>query len=234
MRRSPTYIHERPTWPDFSWDTDALATPLAAARHSQGRLLGRMESLGFDLCTSRREPDPSSPATSSSPRQSKVKSSTQQEVRSSILVELGIDAAGLPRAGREVEGVVEMMLDATRRFAAPLSRERLFGWHASLFPTGRSGMHRITVGAWRTKESGAMQVISGPLGREKVHFEAPAADRLETEMARFIDWFNAPSGTDPVLRAGIAHFWFVTIHPFEDGNGRIARAIADMALARTA
>ena len=234
MRRSTPYIRERPTWPTFSWDADALATPLAAARHSQGRLLGRIESLDFELRAEASLSVLTSDVVKSSAIEGEVLN--PQEVRSSIARRLGIDAAGLPRASREVEGVVEMMLDATCRFAAPLSRERLFGWHASLFPTGRSGMHRITVGAWRTKESGAMQVISGPLGREKVHFEAPAADRLEAEMARFIDWFNTPSATDPeldpVIRAGIAHFWFVTIHPFADGNGRIARAIADMALAR--
>lgn len=230
MRRSPTYIHQRPTWPTFSWDQDALATPLAAARHSQGRLLGRMESLGFDLRNQASVSVLTSDVVKSSAIEGEVLN--PQEVRSSIARRLGIDAAGLPRAGREVEGVVEMMLDATRRFAAPLSRERLFGWHAALFPTGRSGIFSIPVGAWRTDESGPMQVVSGPMGREKVHFEAPAADRLESEMARFIDWFNTPDATDPVLRAGIAHFWFVTIHPFADGNGRIARAIADMALAR--
>jgi len=155
-----------------------------------------------------------------------------EEVRSSIARRLGLDVAGLPRAGRDVEGVVEMMLDATRRFGAPLTKERLFDWHASLFPSGRCGMRRITVGAWRTQDAGPMQVVSGPLGRETVHFEAPATDRLEKEMAQFIHWFNAPAPMDPVLMAGVAHFWFVTIHPFEDGNGRIARAIADMALAR--
>lgn len=155
-----------------------------------------------------------------------------QEVRSSIARRLGLNAAGLPRAGRDVEGVVEMMLDATQNFQQPLSPDRLFGWHASLFPTGRSGLSRITVGAWRTNKSGPMQVVSGPVGRERVHFEAPGARRLNKEMARFIRWFNVPSPVDPVLKAGIAHFWFVTILPFDDGNGRIARAIADMALAR--
>ena len=154
-------------------------------------------------------------------------------VRSSIARRLGLDAAGLPRAGRDVEGVVEMMLDATREFEQPLTKERLFDWHASLFPTGRSGMRQIKVGAWRPAEAGPMQVVSGPVGREKVHFEAPAAERIETDMARFLAWLNALADTlDPVLKAGIAHFWFVTIHPFEDGNGRIARAIADMELAR--
>jgi Fic family protein len=136
------------------------------------------------------------------------------------------------RASRDVEGIVEMMLDATGNFRDELSKERLFSWHAALFPTGRSGMTRIAVGTWRPKEAGEMQVVSGPIGREKVHFEAPDAERLESEMQQFIAWFNRPLSMDPVLKAGIAHFWFVTIHPFEDGNGRMARAIADMGLAR--
>lgn len=155
-----------------------------------------------------------------------------REVRSSIARRLGLDAAGLPKAGRDVEGVVEMMLDATRNYGPALTAERLCDWHAALFPTGRSGMSRITVGAWRPSGSGPMQVVSGPYGRERVHFEAPEPERLPAEMARFLDWFNGPSLLDPVLKAGVAHFWFVTVHPFEDGNGRIARAIADLALAR--
>ena len=156
-----------------------------------------------------------------------------QEVRSSIARRLGIDVAGLAPASRDVEGIVEVMLDATRQFSNPLTRERLFDWHAALFPTGRSGMRRITVGGWRTHEAGPMQVVSGPLGREKVHFEAPDANRLEDEMGSFLEWFEVESSVDPVLKAGVAHLWFVTLHPFEDGNGRIARAIADMALARS-
>lgn len=154
------------------------------------------------------------------------------EVRSSMARRLGLDVAGLPKAGRDVEGVVEMMLDGKRHFEKPLTKKRLVDWHASLLPTGRSGMSRITVGAWRKNEAGAMQVVSAPMGRKKVYFEAPEAGRLEVEMSGFIRWFNAPPAMDLVLKAGIAHFWFVTIHPFEDGNGRIARAIADMALAR--
>jgi Fic family protein len=153
-------------------------------------------------------------------------------VRSSIARRLGLDVAGLPKAGRDVEGVVEMMLDATRNYEAPLAQERLFAWHASLFPTGRSALERIAVGVWRPSEAGPMQVVSGPYGHERVHFEAPEAERLDAEMDRLLTWFNAHKSTDPVLVAGIAHLWFVTIHPFEDGNGRIARAIADMALAR--
>jgi Fic family protein len=224
------FIYEQPNWPEFRWDSEALAGPLAAVRHRQGKHIGKMEALGFDLRTE---------ASLAVQTDDVVKSSAIEgeylnpdEVRSSIARQLGLDIAGLPKPGREVEGVVEMMLDATRNFDLPLTSERLFGWHAALFPTGRKGIHRITVGAWRTAEAGPMQVVSGPIGRETVHFLAPAAQELPGEMDRFLDWFNAPSETDPVLRAGIAHFWFVTIHPFADGNGRIARAIADMALAQ--
>jgi len=192
--------------------------------------LGRMESLGFDLKAEASLAVLTSDVVTSSAIEGEVLN--PEEVRSSIARRLGMDVAGLPTAGRNVEGMVEMLLDATRSFDNPLSKERLFDWHAALFPTGRSGMRRIEVGAWRTKESGPMQVVSGPIGREKVHFEAPEAARLDAEMDRFIDWFNKPASLDPVLKAGIAHFWFVTIHPFDDGNGRIARAIADMMLAR--
>lgn len=154
------------------------------------------------------------------------------EVRSSIARRLGIETAGMVPASRNVEGIVEMMLDATRKFSEPLTKNRLFDWHAAMFPTGRSGIRRITVGAWRNAASGPMQVVSGPVGRETIHFEAPAADDLEQEMNRFLDWFEAEDEIDPVLKAGVSHLWFLTIHPFEDGNGRIGRAIADMALAR--
>lgn len=203
---------------------------MAAVRHKQGLLLGKMQALGFDL----RAEATLTVLTSDVVNSSSIEGETlnPDEVRSSIARRLGLDVAGLPKAGRDVEGVVEMMLDATQNFASPLTRDRLLDWHAALFPTGRSGMGRIAVGAWRPKAAGAMQVVSGPIGREKIHFEAPAAERLESEMTAFIDWFNTPPSIDPVLKAGVAHFWFVTIHPFEDGNGRIARAIADMALAR--
>ena len=224
------YIHENPRWPKFTWDSEALAGALAAVRHKQGRHLGKMEALGFDL---RAE------ASLTALTEEVVKSSAiegkhlnPKEVRSSIARRLGLDVAGLPKPSREVEGVVEMMLDATRNFDNPLTEERLFGWHAALFPTGRSGMHRIVVGAWRTGDAGPMQVVSGPIGRERVHFEAPAAGNLKAEMKQFLAWINGPSEVDPVLKAGVAHFWFVTIHPFEDGNGRIARAIADMVLSQ--
>jgi len=155
----------------------------------------------------------------------------KEQVRSSVARRLGMDIGGLVEADRNVEGVVEMILDASQNYTQPLTAERLFGWHAALFPTGRSGMSKITVGAWRTAEGGPMQVVSGPIGRERIHYEAPETDRLDDEMTRFLDWFET-AAPDPVLKAGIAHLWFVTIHPFDDGNGRIARAIADLALAR--
>ena len=224
------WVHEHQNWPNFTWDAEILAFKLADIRHRQGRLLGRMEGLGFEL---KRE------ATLGTLTNDVVKSSAiegenlnPKEVRSSIARRLGIDIAGLIPASRDVEGIVEMMLDATQHFSKPLTKDRLFDWHAALFPTGRSGMHKITVGGWRTIEVGPMQVISGPIGKEKVHFEGPTAERLEKEMEAFIAWLAGEDDTDPVIGAGIAHLWFVTIHPFEDGNGRIARAIGDMALAR--
>jgi Fic family protein len=189
-----------------------------------------MEALGFDLRSEAGLTVLTSDVVKSSAIEGEILN--PDEVRSSIARRLGLDIAGLPKASRDVEGGVEMMLDATRNFEAPLTKQRMFDWHASLFPTGRNGMGRITVGAWRTKESGRTQVVSGPIGKERVHFEAPEAQRLEAEMTAFLEWFNASLSVDPVLKAGIAHFWFVTIHPFEDGNGRTARAIADMALAR--
>ena len=224
------YIHEKAGWPQLIWNGNLLVTALADVRHKQGRLLGKMESLGFELRTEATLAVITSDVVKSSAIEGETLNS--DEVRSSIARRLGLDVAGLPKAGRDVEGVVEMMLDATRQSQSPLTKERLVDWHASLFPIARNGMGKITVGAWRTNDSGPMRVVSGPVGRETVHFQAPGAERLEAEMGRFIEWFNTPGSLDPVLKAGIAHFWFVTIHPFDDGNGRIARAIADMALAR--
>lgn len=224
------YIHELTGWPELTWDSDLLAAPLASVRHQQGRLLGKMEALGFDL----RSEASLTVLTADVVKSSAIEGESldPDEVRSSIARKLGLDVAGLPKPSRSVDGVVEMMLDATQQFHRELAAERLFGWHASLFPTGHSGIHRIAVGQWRNDEAGPMQVVSGPIGKEKVHFQAPRAERLDEEMERFLAWLNTPNDTDPVLRAGLAHFWFVTIHPFEDGNGRIARAIADMSLAR--
>lgn len=224
------YIHQRRNWPRLTWDNARLMPMLADIRHRQGRLLGQMEGLGFKLRSEASLAALTSDVVGSSAIEGEKLDA--EEVRSSIARRLGLEYAGAVVSSRSVEGIVEMMLDATRRFAEPLTMERLFAWHASLFPTGHSGMRRITVGAWRPAKAGAMQVVSGPIGREKIHFEAPEALRLDAEMAQFLEWFESARGIDPVLKAGIAHFRFVTIHPFEDGNGRIARAIADMALAR--
>jgi len=224
------YIHETEGWPKLIWDVDVLAAPVAEVRHKQGRLLGKMETLGFDLRTEARLIVLTSDVVKSSAIEGETLN--PEEVRSSIARRLGLDVADLPRAGRDVEGIVEMMLDATEKFSMPLTKERLFAWHASLFPTGRSGMTEIAVDKWRSEEAVEMQVVSGPIGHERVHFRAPEAKRLESEMEKFIEWFNGPKAIEPVIKAGVAHFWFVTIHPFEDGNGRIARAVADMTLAR--
>jgi Fic family protein len=225
-----SYIHQNPEWPNLRWDNAKLLPLLADVRHRQGRLLGRMEGLGLRLRAEASLTTLTSDVIKSSAIEGSLLDAAQ--VRSSIARRLGLDFGGPAKASRDVEGVVEMMLDATQKYAEPLTSERLFGWHASLFPTGRRGMRRITVGAWRPADIGAMQVVSGPIGRERIHFEAPTADRLGREVPAFLDWFEAANGIDPVLKAGIAHFWFVTLHPFEDGNGRISRAIADMALAR--
>ena len=227
----PSYIHERDDWPRFRWSEKKLANPLAAVRHKQGRLIGRMEALGFSL----REEASLQTLTEEVVKSSEIEGEAldREQVRSSIARRLGIDIGGLEPVDRHVEGVVEMILDATEKYEEPLTEERLFGWHAALFPTGRSGMTRITVGGWRTDRSGAMQVVSGAVGRERVHYEAPVAARLPDEMRAFLHWYNDDQHLDPVLKAGLAHLWFVTIHPFEDGNGRIARAIADQALARS-
>ena len=227
----PTYIHELEDWPKFRWDDARLANPLAATRHLQGRLVGQMEALGFRV----REETVLRTLTEDVLKSSEIEGEKLDagQVRSSVARRLGIDLGGLPPSDRHVEGVVELMLDATQHYGQPLSAERLFGWHASLFPAGRSGMHRITVGGWRDDRTAPMQVVSGPVGRERVHFEAPAAGRLDEEMRRFVEWFNGDTTTEPVLKAALAHLWFVTIHPFDDGNGRIARAIADMSLARS-
>lgn len=224
------WIYEHKSWPNFTWDMEALASKLAEVRYCQGRLLGRMEGLGFEF---------KAEASLSTLTHDVVKSSAIEgehlnpsEVRSSIARKLGMDIGGLIPSSRSVDGIVEILLDATQQFYKPLTQDRLFAWHTALFPMGRSGMHRISVGGWRSMATGSMQVVSGPIGREKIHFEAPAADHLEKEMRVFFHWLAHHKPVDPILKAGIAHFWFVTIHPFEDGNGRIARAIGDMMLAR--
>jgi Fic family protein len=225
-----TYLHELSDWPKFHWDQEKLTPKLAAVRHRQGRLIGRMEALGFAL----RKEAVLQTLTLDVLKSSEIEGEilNPEQVRSSIARRLGMDIAGAVPADRHVEGVVEMMLDATQNFNKSLTTDRLFDWHAALFPTGRSGIHKIIVGAWRDDSNGPMQVVSGPIGREKVHFEAPNAKRLAAEMKTFISWANKKDD-DPVLKAALAHLWFVTLHPFDDGNGRIARAIADWALARS-
>ena len=227
----PTYIHELEGWPAFTWNAAALAEPLAAVSRRQGRLIGRMEALGFSL----REEAVLQTLTQDVVKSSEIEGEVLDpgQVRSSLARRLGMDAGALAPVDRNVEGMVEMMLDATQRYAAPLTEDRLFGWHAALFPTGRSGLSRIVVGGWRNDANGPMRVVSGSIGRERVHFEAPAAERLPAEMRAFLEWFDGPPRTDPVLKAALAHLWFVTVHPFEDGNGRTARAVSDMALARS-
>ena len=224
----PLYLHQQPDWPGLEWRQEELTGRLGRVLHRQGRLLGRMESLGFDL----RQEAMLDTLTSDVVKSSEIEGEIldDEEVRSSIAWRLGLDIGGLPSADRNVEGIVELMLDATQNYTEPLTVERLFGWHAALFPTGRSGTYGITVGSYRTD---IVRVISGPMGRQKVHFEAPSAALVTSEMQTFLDWFNEPSDTDAVLKAALAHLWFVTVHPFDDGNGRIARAIADMALARS-
>jgi Fic family protein len=225
------YIWEQENWADLTWDSARLATLLGQVSREHGRLLGRMQDLGFEL---RREAQLST-LTEDVVRSSEIEGEKldSDQVRSSIARRLGMEVRGLVAADRDVEGAVEMMLDATTNYAQPLTADRLFGWHAALFPTGRSGLHKITVGDWRNDSGGPMQVVSGPIGRQKVHYEAPPAARISEEMKRFLIWFEAPGDTDPLFVAGLAHVWFVTIHPFDDGNGRIARAITDMALARS-
>jgi Fic family protein len=225
------YIHELPDWPRFKSSPKRFAEPLAAVRHRQGRLIGRMEALGFHL----RQEAVLQTLTADVLKSSEIEGEKldAEQVRSSIARRLGVDIGGLKPADRHVEGVVEMMLDATRHYGRPLTAERLFAWHASLFPTGHSGMSKIRVGSWRDDGTGPMEVVSGPIGKQHVHFLAPPAARLDGDMKAFLDWFNRGAGIDPVMKAGLAHLWFVTIHPFDDGNGRIARAIADMALARS-
>ena len=225
------YIWERPEWPEFTWNEGRLTKLLSTASREQGRLMGRMQALGFDL----RDEAYLHTLTEDVVKSSEIEGENleRNQVRSSIARRLGLEVSGLVSSDRNVDGVVEMMLDATRNFDRPLTQERLFGWHAALFPTGRSGMHRIIVGSWRDDRDGPMQVISGAIGREKIHYEAPPATRLPKEMNTFLTWFEQPGSTDAILTAALAHLWFVTIHPFDDGNGRIARAIADMALSRS-
>jgi Fic family protein len=224
------YIWQSNDWPNWHFDLAALAGPMAEVSRAQGLLMGRLADVGMAL----RDQASLAALTDDVVKTSEIEGEqlNVESVRSSIARRLGVDIGALAPVDRHVEGVVEMVLDATANCHAPVSRERLFGWHAALFPTGYSGLSKIKVGAWRDDAGGPMQVVSGPIGRQKVHFEAPSADRLETETSRFLDWVNMASNEPPLLKAGLGHLWFVTLHPFDDGNGRIARAIGDLLLAR--
>jgi Fic family protein len=231
MRRIKNYIHELDTWPNFTWDTQQVILKIGEARNVQGKLFGKMESLGFDL---------QNEAVLNTITLDVLKSSEiegeyleKEQVRSSIARRLGMDIAGAIESERDVDGIVDMMLDATQKYENSLKSERLFDWHAALFPTGRSSIFKITVADWRKENAGPMQVVSGAMGKEKIHFEAPNSNLVAQEMKVFLEWFEKDNQLDLVLKAAIAHLWFVTIHPFDDGNGRITRAITDMLLARS-
>ena len=221
------YIYEHKHWTGFTWDDKAINTVFGEVRLMQGKIIGQMNALGF----SAKEEATLTALTLDVVKSSEIEGEmlNYDQVRSSIARRLGINTAGLVPGSRHIEGVVEMMLDATQRYNLPLTEKRLFGWHAALFPTGHSGPYEIEVGKYRT---GKMQVVSGALGKEKVHYEAVKPGRVKTEMDEFLDWFNNDDKLDAVLKAAIAHFWFIIIHPFDDGNGRIVRAITDMLLAR--
>ncbi len=225
-----TYIWQADDWPNWRYDLAALAAPMAEVSRAQGLLMGRLADVGMAL----RDQASLAALTEDVVKTSEIEGETLnvQSVRSSIARRLGVDIGALAPVDRHVEGVVDMVLDATANCHAAVSRERLFGWHAALFPTGYSGLSRINVGAWRDDASGPMQVVSGPIGRQRVHFEAPPAARLDAETRRFIDWLDAASTVPPLIKASLGHLWFVTLHPFDDGNGRIARAISDLLLAR--
>lgn len=225
------YLWELPDWPRFRWDAHELSHSLALAHMNQGRFLGRIERLGFELRCEAEVQAVTEEALKNAEIEGEI--FNRDSIRSSVARRLGVPNAGLSPEDRRAEGLVEMTLDATKNFAAPLTRERLFAWQAALFPTGQSGLQAIKTARWRQDAQGPMQVVSGAVGHQRVHYQAPPAGRIETEMAAFLGWFNAPPSIDGIVYAALAHLWFVTIHPFEDGNGRIARALMDMGLARS-
>jgi Fic family protein len=225
------YIYQRKEWPDFKWDTEKIIDLLGEVRNMQGRILGRMESLGFEVKREAFLDIVTLEVVKSSDIEGEILS--QEQVRSSVARHLGIEIADPVESGRDVDGIVDMMLDAVENYHLPLTEERLFAWHTSLFPGGRSRISRIIVGAWRKDLKGPMQVVSGSIGKEIIHFQAPAASMVEREMRGFINWFNRNDYNDQIIKSAVAHLWFITVHPFADGNGRIARAIAEMLLARS-
>lgn len=225
------YIYQQNDWPNFRWDNEVIILLLSQIRHLQGKIIGKMESLGFEL----RNEAVLETLTLDVIKTSEIEGQVlnPEQVRSSIARRLGLDVSGLVASDRDVDGIVEMMLDATQNFEKPLTTKRLFDWHAALFPTGRSGMYKIIVGKLRDDSTGPMQVVSGAIGKEKVHYQAPDAKILKYEVDLFLKWFNKSDHTDLVIKAALAHLWFITLHPFDDGNGRIARAITDMMLAKS-
>jgi len=225
------FIYQQEDWPNFIWNINELSGLLATVRNKQGRLIGKMEALGFHLQNEAFLETLTTDILKSTEIEGIILN--KAEVRSSVARRLGIDIGGLSPTNRDIEGVVDMMFDATTNFDKPLTRQRLFNWHYALFPTGRSGMYKIIAGNWRDDSTGPMQVVSGAMGKEKVHYQAPPAHIIDEEITAFLNWFNKTDDIDLVLKASVAHLWFVTLHPFEDGNGRIARAIADMLLARS-
>lgn len=224
------YIYQESEWPNFDWNREKILEILSRVKFAQGLLLGKMEAIGFN----HKEEAILNVLTQDVLKSSEIEGEIldKEQVRSSIARRLGLDVGGNIHVDRNVEGVVEMMLDATQHYTDSLTKERLIGWQASLFPTGYSGMYEINVGRFRDDKNGPMQVVSGPQEKRRVHFQAPNASSLESEMAHFLGWINITTELDGILKAGIAHLWFVTLHPFDDGNGRIARAITDMLLAR--
>jgi Fic family protein len=225
------YIHQKSSWPSFFWDDSLLSQRLGEVRHLQGKLLGKMESLGFELQNEALLDTLTLDVLKSTEIEGEFLN--PEQVRSSIARKLGMELAGAVPSDRNVDGMVDMMMDATQNCFEPLTADRLFGWHSALFPSGRSGMYKILVGNWREDSSGPMQVVSGALGREIVHFQAPDSSKLPAEMERFLNWLNAEPDTDEVIKSAVAHLWFVTVHPFDDGNGMITRALTDMLLARS-
>ena len=231
MRRFNKYIYENTDWPHFKWIDSRLITLLTEVRNLQGRVIGKMGALGFDLQNQANLEILTQDVLKSTEIEGELLNPDQ--VRSSIARRLGLHISGLVPSDRNVDGVVEMMLDATKNYEKPFTRERLFGWHNALFPSGYVVLYKIIVGNWRDDSTGPMQVVSGAMGKEKVHFQAPAANLLEKQMDYYFNWINNNQQIDLVLKAALAHLWFVTLHPFEDGNGRIARAITDMILAKS-
>ena len=231
LRRMSNYIHQKDNWPNFTWINDELVNLLSEARNLQGRLIGRMESIGFDLRNEALLDTLTLDVLKSAEIEGELLN--PEQVRSSIAQRLGMEFAGSVVSDRNVDGMVEMMIDATNNCFKPLTVDRLFDWHAALFPMGRSGIFKITVADWRKDTTGPMQVVSGAAGKEKIHFQAPNANLIEKEMTRFLKWFNGNDKTDFVIKAAVAHLWFVSIHPFQDGNGRITRALTDMLLAQS-